>query len=179
MSPAELCLAETLSTLKFAQRAKAIRNSAVLNEEASGSIEALQREITQLKAQLAETSHRKENIGLEDNKCATGPNAGEVSALILDAVKRCELADEQKKRAEAKGTSLVQQLEQSKSSIMGVKYMLKMRESEISRLKKKSATPAEGETSTEELLKVATNAVKDEMQGEIMKLRLEVSMYSK
>ena len=41
VSPLDRCFAETLSTLKFAQRAKMIRNRAVVNEDTSGSVQAL------------------------------------------------------------------------------------------------------------------------------------------
>ena len=54
VSATEDCLAETLSTLKFAQRAKLVRNKAVVNEDTTGSVAALQTEIKQLRAQLLE-----------------------------------------------------------------------------------------------------------------------------
>ncbi|AQK61437.1 kinesin-like protein KIN-12G [Zea mays] len=38
ISPSSCCAAETLSTLKFAQRAKYIRNNAIINEDASGDV---------------------------------------------------------------------------------------------------------------------------------------------
>ncbi|XP_047329841.1 kinesin-like protein KIN-12C isoform X2 [Impatiens glandulifera] len=44
---------ETLSTLKFAQRAKLIQNDAKINEDASGNVTTLQRQIQQLKGQLS------------------------------------------------------------------------------------------------------------------------------
>uniref|UniRef100_A0ACD5XRF6 Uncharacterized protein n=1 Tax=Avena sativa TaxID=4498 RepID=A0ACD5XRF6_AVESA len=44
---------ETLSTLKFAQRAKLIQNNAVVNEDASGDVLALQHQIRLLKDELA------------------------------------------------------------------------------------------------------------------------------
>ncbi|KAI7744957.1 hypothetical protein M8C21_027078 [Ambrosia artemisiifolia] len=43
---------ETLSTLKFAQRAKLIQNNAKVNEDASGDVTALQRQIQMLKEQM-------------------------------------------------------------------------------------------------------------------------------
>lgn len=43
---------ETLSTLKFAQRAKFIQNNAIINEDASGDVMALNRQIQQLKEEL-------------------------------------------------------------------------------------------------------------------------------
>jgi kinesin family protein 15 len=38
VSPSSSCQGETLSTLKFAQRAKLIKNKAVINEDSSGTI---------------------------------------------------------------------------------------------------------------------------------------------
>ncbi|KAF4136141.1 Kinesin motor domain [Phytophthora infestans] len=52
ISPAEDSSFETLSTLKFAQRAKMIQNSAVVNEDSVGSALFLQEEILRLKRQL-------------------------------------------------------------------------------------------------------------------------------
>ncbi|RLN67563.1 hypothetical protein BBJ29_006148 [Phytophthora kernoviae] len=52
ISPAEDSSFETLSTLKFAQRATMIQNSAVINEDSVGSASFLQEEIQQLRQQL-------------------------------------------------------------------------------------------------------------------------------
>ncbi|KAF3778002.1 Phragmoplast orienting kinesin-1 [Nymphaea thermarum] len=49
VSPSISCAHETLSTLKFAQRAKLIQNNAKVNEDASGDVVALQRQIQELK----------------------------------------------------------------------------------------------------------------------------------
>lgn len=53
VSPSICSASETLSTLKFAQRAKLIQNNAKVNEDASGDVTALQREIQHLKGQLS------------------------------------------------------------------------------------------------------------------------------
>ncbi|WOH15809.1 hypothetical protein DCAR_0935355 [Daucus carota subsp. sativus] len=53
VSPSVCSASETLSTLKFAQRAKLIQNNAKVNEDASGDVTALQRQIQQLKGQLS------------------------------------------------------------------------------------------------------------------------------
>jgi kinesin family protein 15 len=55
ISPSEKCFGETLSTLKFAQRAKLIQNNAVINEDTTGSILQLQLELKRLKHELAHT----------------------------------------------------------------------------------------------------------------------------
>lgn len=53
VSPSICCAAETLNTLKFAQRAKLIQNNAVVNEDSSGDIIALQHQIRLLKEELS------------------------------------------------------------------------------------------------------------------------------
>ncbi|KAL6952982.1 Kinesin-like protein KIN-12E [Sarracenia purpurea var. burkii] len=53
VSPSICSANETLSTLKFAQRAKLIQNNAKVNEDASGNVTALQRKIQQLQGQLS------------------------------------------------------------------------------------------------------------------------------
>ncbi|XP_057475426.1 kinesin-like protein KIN-12C isoform X2 [Actinidia eriantha] len=53
VSPSICSANETLSTLKFAQRAKLIQNNAKVNEDASGNVTALQRQIQQLRGQLS------------------------------------------------------------------------------------------------------------------------------
>jgi septal ring factor EnvC (AmiA/AmiB activator) len=45
-------MSETLSTLSFAQRAKLIKNTAILNEDTCGSIAALQAEVLRLRSLL-------------------------------------------------------------------------------------------------------------------------------
>ena len=52
ISPNEKNYAESLSTLKFAQRAKYIRNKVVANEDAAGTADALRKEIKVLKARI-------------------------------------------------------------------------------------------------------------------------------
>nr|AMS24235.1 kinesin 12-Ia protein [Marsilea vestita] len=53
ISPSNCNALETLSTLKFAQRAKFIRNNAVVNENAAGDVIALRLQITQLKQEVS------------------------------------------------------------------------------------------------------------------------------
>ncbi|CAK9262890.1 unnamed protein product [Sphagnum jensenii] len=52
VSPSSCNALETLSTLKFAQRAKLIHNTAVVNEDASGDVKALRAQIQQMKDEL-------------------------------------------------------------------------------------------------------------------------------
>ncbi|KAJ7542095.1 hypothetical protein O6H91_10G089700 [Diphasiastrum complanatum] len=52
VSPSNCCSMETLSTLKFAQRAKFIRNNAIVNEDTSGDVLALRQQIQILKEEV-------------------------------------------------------------------------------------------------------------------------------
>ncbi|KAJ2685436.1 Kinesin-like protein kif15 [Coemansia spiralis] len=54
VSPAMCNDAETASTLRFAQRAKMIRNKAVVNQDMQGNVPQLQAEISRLKLQIAQ-----------------------------------------------------------------------------------------------------------------------------
>ncbi|GAU17140.1 hypothetical protein TSUD_106390 [Trifolium subterraneum] len=53
ISPSICCSLETLSTLKFAQRAKFIKNNAIVNEDASGDVIAMRLQIQQLKKEVS------------------------------------------------------------------------------------------------------------------------------
>ena len=53
---------ETTSTLMFAQRAKMIKNKAVINEESSGSIDILKADIRRLKKELAEETNLRMSL---------------------------------------------------------------------------------------------------------------------
>ncbi|KAL5975391.1 TRAFAC class myosin-kinesin ATPase superfamily, partial [Asimina triloba] len=52
ISPAQSCKSETFSTLRFAQRAKAIKNKAVVNEVTENDVKAMRELIRQLKDEL-------------------------------------------------------------------------------------------------------------------------------
>lgn len=56
VSPSGSCLSETISTLTFAQRAKLIKNNAILNEDTCGTVAALQAEVAKLRSKLQESS---------------------------------------------------------------------------------------------------------------------------
>jgi kinesin family protein 15 len=71
ISPAEDSSNETLSTLKFAQRAKLIRNNAIINEDTSGSILVLQEEILRLRKQLQQQQQQRPYTPSRSNSMTT------------------------------------------------------------------------------------------------------------
>lgn len=71
VSPSGASQSETLSTLTFAQRAKLIKNNAILNENTCGTVAALQAEVAKLKSKLEQSSSTiasKPFEGLTDSK---------------------------------------------------------------------------------------------------------------
>lgn len=72
VSNASSSFCETLSTLKFAQRAKLIKNQALVNEEATGNVEMLKSEIKRLKEELNKfIGLKNHNSNLEISLCET------------------------------------------------------------------------------------------------------------
>ena len=98
ISPSSDAMGETLTTLKFAQRAKTVRNKVSANVFASGNADALQKELKLLRAQLAAAQQSSNaNIGgipSAEFEQETGISVSEA----LSIKKRC---DELKVRAEA------------------------------------------------------------------------------
>ncbi|KAM7528476.1 hypothetical protein LguiB_031886 [Lonicera macranthoides] len=68
ISPASCCSLETLSTLKFAQRAKFIKNHATVNEDASGDVLAMRMQIQQLKKEVSRLQNLANNGGAENHE---------------------------------------------------------------------------------------------------------------
>ncbi|KAI3738821.1 hypothetical protein L2E82_29005 [Cichorium intybus] len=74
ISPAESCRSETYSTLRFAQRAKAIKNKAVVNEQMQDNVNTLREVIRQLRDELVRVK-ASGNQGDSNGGYSTGWNA--------------------------------------------------------------------------------------------------------
>uniref|UniRef100_A0A8C5AFN3 Kinesin motor domain-containing protein n=1 Tax=Gadus morhua TaxID=8049 RepID=A0A8C5AFN3_GADMO len=118
--PGSKCFGETLSTLQFAQRAKLIKNKAMINEDSQGNVRQLQAEVKKLKELLAAQT----SMGLSGRDLAPGgPRLKRVllrSQLLLQKVAQLEEARSQKEKF-----------------IHSSRMIVKFREDHISRLEKK------------------------------------------
>ncbi|KAK1311494.1 Kinesin-like protein KIN12B [Acorus calamus] len=159
ISPSSCCAQETLSTLKFAQRAKFIRNNAIVNEDASGDVITMRLQIQQLKKEVSRLQSLVNGAYLNkesDNCSVSFPGSpgsfkwdtgmGSLSPLTSD-----------KKFSQAK---------QREEEIQGLKMRLRLRESGIKRME----AVASGKMSAESHLLQERN----ELLREIAVLRSQV-----
>ena len=183
ISPADICFAETLSTLKFAQRAKSIKNTAVVNEETVGSVVALQHEILALKLQLAKFHANGSSVGglsnAPEDVPAVSPTGMDVQLavrsemeVLKEAMDRCYVADERRQRCESEVAVLTRRLAETEKSVLSVKMQLKMRDAEVKRLKSKDPAAFSECPSVEDMVRVDVEAVRQEHQSEVVKYKL-------
>ncbi|CAA2996922.1 kinesin KIN12B [Olea europaea subsp. europaea] len=87
VSPAQSCKSETLSTLRFAQRAKAIKNKAVVNEEIQDDVNVLRQVIRQLRDELHRMKANDNQTG-QVGAYSTGWNARRSLNLLKFSLKQ-------------------------------------------------------------------------------------------
>ncbi|KAL6005110.1 hypothetical protein ACLOJK_005671 [Asimina triloba] len=156
------CALETLSTLKFAQRAKFIRNNAIVNEDASGDVLSMRTQIQQLKKEINRLrglvnggAENQEN----DNWSISFPgspgsfkwDAGqgsfspltvdkktsqkrEFEAALVGAFRREQQKDIQMKALAAENEAAVELAKRREQEIQSLKMRLRFREEGIKRL---------------------------------------------
>ncbi|CAN0061430.1 unnamed protein product [Scytosiphon promiscuus] len=164
LSPADQNFGETLSTLKFAQRAKMIKNQAVKNEDTSGSFDALKRELTTLRQKLAAAQQAgggsggggggdiPRAIAAADGQCqensSTSGEGGTVTnsvdvgaseALLANALRRARSAEEAQVGARRRVESLLAAAEKSEKDALQLKMIIKFRDGTIAAQRKKDA----------------------------------------
>ncbi|KAL3507190.1 hypothetical protein ACH5RR_032572 [Cinchona calisaya] len=87
ISPAQRCKSETFSTLRFAQRAKAIKNKATINEEMQDDVNVLREVIRQLKDELLRMKANANQTN-EDGNYTKGWNARRSLNLLKFSLNR-------------------------------------------------------------------------------------------
>ncbi|KAI3753210.1 hypothetical protein L2E82_25256 [Cichorium intybus] len=155
VSPSISSAIETLNTLKFAQRAKLIQNNAVINEDASGDVEALQHQIRLLKEELATLKHynisrslkfnsKDENFSnsssldnYEDDEKLLRVSCKQLKSLetsLNGALRREQSTENSIKQLEAEIEQLNSLVRQREEENRCTKMMLKFREDKIQRM---------------------------------------------
>ncbi|KAI4385416.1 hypothetical protein MLD38_003444 [Melastoma candidum] len=183
ISPSNSCSLETLSTLKFAQRAKFIRNNAIINEDTSGDVTTMRLEIQQLKREITRlqglSNERASNFlgspGLFElnavqesfSPLASGQyNKRENEAALVCAIRNVKDKERALQALASENQAALQLAKQREGEIKGLKMQLKFRESSIKRLE----AVASGKISVDShLLKE-----KEELLKEIEVLRAQV-----
>ncbi|GAQ87605.1 hypothetical protein KFL_003640070 [Klebsormidium nitens] len=150
VSPSTACFSETFSTLKFAQRAKFIRNKAVVNEDTSGDVASLKEQIKKLKEELwrikgprhsispPSAKHPGESPGTQMVPGRPSPvtksKLKKLEAVLAGALRR-ELAADNKAQRLAADIAVVERLSrQHEHAASCSKMVVKFREDRIKRL---------------------------------------------
>ncbi|CAJ0965933.1 unnamed protein product [Ranitomeya imitator] len=142
--PGSKSFGETLSTLQFAQRAKLIKNKAVVNEDTQGNVSQLQAEVKKLKEQLSQLLSGQMP---QDISIARAPSMDENSTdymnNFLEAMMLLEKSDTEKKYVFSEIQVLLQKVAQledlcnkKEKFIQSNKMIVKFREDHIARLEK-------------------------------------------
>uniref|UniRef100_A0A8C1LBL6 Kinesin family member 15 n=1 Tax=Cyprinus carpio TaxID=7962 RepID=A0A8C1LBL6_CYPCA len=127
--PGSKCFGETLSTLQFAQRAKLIKNKAMVNEDTQGNVRQLQAEVRKLKEQLA---HALSQAGVIE----VTPSDQQTGTQFIQAMSFWKKAQEEKKALQGKVSQLEAAWAQKEKFIQSSRMILKFRDDHISQLKK-------------------------------------------
>ncbi|XP_051978740.1 kinesin-like protein KIF15-A [Xyrauchen texanus] len=142
--PGSKCFGETLSTLQFAQRAKLIKNKAMVNEDSQGNVRQLQAEVKKLKEQLANALSQTCITELipADQQAHTGLSDKEVSYKMqfIQAMRFWKKGQEEKKALQVKVSQLQAAWAQKEKFIQSNRMILKFRDDHIAQLKKELQT---------------------------------------
>ncbi|CAM6039323.1 unnamed protein product [Sphagnum compactum] len=156
VSPSSCNALETLSTLKFAQRAKLIHNTAVVNEDASGDVKALRAQIQQMKDELDrlrrqsisripltqenfDSIHHSLDSSVDSGRGFDSPKISnrkmrQLEAVAAGALRREQAADATAKRLAAEIEQLTRLVQQREADTQSSKMILRFREDKIRRL---------------------------------------------
>ncbi|KAJ6432149.1 hypothetical protein OIU84_019411 [Salix udensis] len=193
VSPSTCSAHETLSTLKFAQRAKLIQNNAKVNEDASGDVGALQKQIQQLKDQLSFlmkhqdlsrplcmpssegpklAGHSSEDRRIIDNQSMLSIENKKVKcmeAILAGALRREKLAETAFQKLENEMEHVDQLICQKEEDVQHTKLILRFRDEKIKQLE----SLIDGSLPAVHYLMEENKALKEEIQ--LLQPRLDKS----
>ncbi|XP_029864797.1 kinesin-like protein KIF15 isoform X2 [Aquila chrysaetos chrysaetos] len=136
--PGSRCFGETLSTLNFAQRAKLIKNKAVVNEDTQGNVSQLQAEVKKLKEQLAQLTSvpSMRDMSVPQGAVEKGKNNINYMNNFLEAMLFWEKSEGEKKNLLEKIAQLEDLCAKKEKFIQSSKMIVKFREDHIVRLER-------------------------------------------
>ncbi|NXE45523.1 KIF15 protein, partial [Casuarius casuarius] len=136
--PGSRCFGETLSTLNFAQRAKLIKNKAVVNEDTQGNVSQLQAEVKKLKEQLAQLTSVPliHDISVSQGAVEKGKKNLNYMNNFLEAMLFWEKSEGEKKTLLEKVAQLEDLCAKKEKFIQSNKMIVKFREDHIVRLER-------------------------------------------
>ncbi|XP_034893018.1 kinesin-like protein KIN-12E isoform X2 [Populus alba] len=173
ISPSLCCSLETLSTLKFAQRAKFIKNNAIINEDASGDVIVMRMQIQQLKKEVSRlrslVNEGVENLdndtsslsflgspgqfkweGLHGSSSPLMPekrmSQKDYEVALIGAFRRENDKDIALKALKAENQAAMQLAKQREDEIKSLKMILRFREAGVKRLEAVAAGKISAET---------------------------------
>jgi hypothetical protein len=185
VSPSASSFGETLSTLKFAQRAKQIKNKAVVNEDLSGNVELLKEQVKQLKEQLKAQGSRPTDYSL----IAMNSRVSELEELLEKNLKLRQEAEVALQHEVGVKDELIAKLGEAVSRLekktANDKMVLKFRDATISGLQKNLPEETAGLYEEIRLLKESVEmppiaakllAENDQLKGYIENLQRELTV---
>ncbi|XP_054847362.1 kinesin-like protein KIF15 [Eublepharis macularius] len=136
--PGSRCFGETLSTLNFAQRAKLIKNKAVVNEDTQGNVKQLQSELKKLKEQLALLTSGRSLHDVSLSIATITHDVGNTDYVnnFLEAMRFLEKSESERKILLDKVARLEDLCAKKEKFIQSNKMIIKFREDHITRLEK-------------------------------------------
>ncbi|XP_060103469.1 kinesin-like protein KIF15 [Heteronotia binoei] len=136
--PGSRCFGETLSTLNFAQRAKLIKNKAVINEDTQGNVKQLQSELKKLKEQLALLTSGRSLHEVSLSIATVTHDVGNMDYMnsFLEAMLFLEKSESERKVLLDKVAQLEDLCVRKEKFIQSNKMIIKFREDHITRLEK-------------------------------------------
>ncbi|XP_077067426.1 kinesin-like protein KIF15 isoform X2 [Siphateles boraxobius] len=139
--PGSRCFGETLSTLQFAQRAKLIKNKAMVNEDTQGNVRQLQAEVRKLKEQLANALSQGRIVELTptDQQTDSDPEVS-YKTQFIQAMSFWKKGQEEKKALQQKVSQLEAAWAQKEKFIQSNRMIMKFRDDYIAQLKKELQT---------------------------------------
>ncbi|XP_043083993.1 kinesin-like protein KIF15-A [Puntigrus tetrazona] len=138
--PGSKCFGETLSTLQFAQRAKLIKNKAMVNEDTQGNVRQLQAEVRKLKEQLANALSQAGVTQVTPSDRQTAHSEVSYKTQFIQAMGFWKKAQEEKKALQGKVSQLEAAWAQKEKFIQSSRMILKFRDDHIAQLKRELQT---------------------------------------